>query len=461
MKNQLTMALCLTPYKDRAFDTISIPLGIAWIYSYMEKYLPQVNIDVFDFLLEPELEDELFQRIRCGTIDILGIQAHSNATAHEAIRISQNAKEINENIIVIIGGNAATFASQFFMKSGVVDFVVFGEGEITLKELLNHILNNNNEYGDIKGISYICDGKILKTQPRDLIDDINSLPLPNRKVFHWEKYPQWSLMTSRGCPFSCSYCSSTKFWGKRIRFRNADNVYEEIQTLVNEFHVKRLYILDDTFGVNREQTTILLNRIIDNNISLEWACLTRAEIMYEEYLDLFKRAGCVQVHFGLETANIETQSLINKHLDINYLTKMVRYAQSISLRTKLSVIFGLPNETEEHILNTINYLLDMRPNEVQIYPLMPYIGIDILENDSIKEIEKGKHYWKQDALIPLTESSSLPTERQKELTQLAIHEFQKIGYKWIPMDMNPEKHDEERIIKTVFAPIQGIKRNQD
>ena len=459
--NELRMALCLTPYKDRAFDTISIPLGLAWIYSYLEKHLPQVKIDIYDFLLEPELEDELFERINNGEFDILGIQAHSNATAHEAIRISKTVKKINKKIKVIIGGNAATFAPQFFLMSGAVDFVVFGEGEITLKELLEHILNKKNDYSEIKGISYICDGKVVRTSNRDLIVDLNTLPLPDRKVFHWKKYPQWSLMTSRGCPFSCSYCSSTQFWGKRIRFRNADNVFEEIQELVKEFHVKRLYILDDTFGVNREETTELLNRIIDNDFKLEWACLTRAEIVDEEYLDLFKKAGCVQVHFGLETANIETQSLINKNLNINYLTKMVRYAQSISLKTKLSVIFGLPNETEEQILHTIDYLLEMKPNEVQIYPLMPYIGIDILDNSSIRELERGKHHWKQDALVPLTESASLPTEKQKELTQLAITEFQKLGYKWIPMDMNPEKHDEERIIKTVFAPIQGIKRNQD
>ena len=454
----MTLALILTPYKDRAFDTISIPLGIAWLYSYLFRELPMLKIEVFDFLLEPELEVEFFDNVKKNKYDVIGIQAHSNATAHEAVRISRIIKQINSSIKIIIGGNAATFAPYYFLSTNYVDFISFGEGELTLKELLTKLLNNETDYNNVKGIAYIENNKLIITPRREQIEDLNSLPLPDRDPFHWKKYPQWSLITSRGCPYSCTYCSSTKFWRNQIRFRSADNVFEEILLLKNRYHVKRLYILDDTFGVNKEQITILLNKMIENHINLEWACLTRAEIMDKEYMDLFKRAGCVQIHFGLESANIETQNKINKHLDLDYLSQMVKYAQSISLRTKLSVIFGLPGETEKQILNTIEYLLKLQPNEVQIYPLMPYIGIEILDDETITELKKGEHFWKQDALIPLTESDSLPTQKQKELTQFAIEKFRTLGYKWIPMDINPEKHDEVKIIKTVFAPIQGLKK---
>lgn len=455
---KLNVAFVLTPYKDRAFDTISIPLGLAWLTSFIKNKEENIQIDNFDFLLEPERENEFYSLICAKKYDVVGIQAHSNATAHEALRISKRIKEINNKVVVILGGNAATFCSEFFLNTGFVDFISFGEGEYTLLELLRTIMIESNSYDNIKGISYLRNGVIIKTGPRELIRDLNEIPLPDRDAFHWEKYPQWSLITSRGCPYSCTYCSSTKFWQHKIRFRSSENVFQEIQQLVEKYKVKRFYILDDTFGANYDETLRLMHRIIDSHYNLEWACLTRAEVASVEMLNLFKKAGCVQVHFGLETANLDTQNLIRKNLDIEKLERMLCHCSNINIRTKLSVIFGLPNETKDHILKTIQFLKRMQPNEIQIYPLMPYVGIDIMDDASVQELKKGNHQWKQDALVPLTQSTSLPTEEQMRLTQYAISEFRSLGYKWIPMDVSPDKHNEDRIIKTVFAPIQGLKK---
>lgn len=455
---ELNVAFLLTPYKERAFDTISIPLGLAWLNSFIKAKDPSIKIYNFDLLLEPEREDEFYSLVRTGAYDVVGIQAHSNATAHEAVRISKRVKEIDSKIIIILGGNAATFCSEFFLNSGSVDIISYGEGEFTLLELLQEIKKGEYEFSKIKGISYLENGTIVKTGARELIQNLDEIPLPDRDAFNWMKYPQWSLMTSRGCPYSCTFCSSTKFWGNGIRFRSSENVFQEIQQLVEKYKVKRIYILDDTFGANYEDTVRLMNKIISSDFDLEWACLTRAEVVSPEILDLFKRAGCVQVHFGLETANLDTQNLINKRLNIPQLERMLNYCKNIQLRTKLSVIFGLPNETSKHVLNTIEFLKKMQPDEIQIYPLMPYVGIDILNGKNIRELKKGKHFWKQDALVPLTESKSLPTEEQLRLTQYAIEEFKILGYKWIPMDISPDKHNEDKIIKTVFAPIQGLKK---
>lgn len=456
--NKHKIALVLTPYKDRAFDTISIPLGLAWLNSYLKENIEGIQIENFDLLLEPEKELELLQNVQKGEYEVVGIQAHSNATAHEALRIVSLIKKIDKKIITVLGGNAATFGAEKFMKSDYVDFVVLGEGEYTLTELLTELFSKSFKFKTIKGIVYKDSGQIIRTPKRKLIEDINELPLPDRDAFPWEKYPQWSIITSRGCPYACTYCSSTKFWENRIRFRNADNVYKEIRLLVDNYKVKRLYVLDDTFGANKEETKRLLKRMIDEKICLEWACLTRAEIVSKEMLDLFQRAGCIQVHFGLETANLETQNLIKKHLNLQQLEEMVAYCKDIGIKTKLSVIFGLPNETSVHIMNTINYLKKLQPNEIQIYPLMPYIGIDILEDETISQLNPEQYHWKQDALVPLSRSACLSTDKQIELTQYAVEEFRTLGYKWIPMDLSPDKHDELRIIKTVFAPIQGLRK---
>lgn len=454
----MKIALVLTPYKDRAFDTISIPLGIAWLISYLKEQIQDIHIDTFDLLLEPERERELIEKVSKRQYEVIGIQAHSNATAREALRIVKSIKTCSKEVITILGGNAATFGADKFLQSGYVDFVVFGEGERTLAELLKAIYSPYPRFSMINGIAYYKSGKVVRTPERELIEDLNELPLPDRDSFAWDKYPQWSIITSRGCPYSCTFCSSTKFWRNCIRFRNADNIFAEIKLLVEKYGVKRLYILDDTFGVNREEITKLLTKMVREDVRLEWACLTRAEVVSEKMLDLFKEAGCVQVHFGLETANLQTQNLIKKHLNLQQLETMVAYCHNIGIRTKLSVIFGLPGETETHIRATIEYLKRLQPNEVQIYPLMPYVGIDVLEDDTIKQLDPEKHDWKQDALVPLSRSCDLSTEKQIELTHLAIEEFKSLGYKWIPLDLGPEKHDEVKIIKTVFAPIQGLRK---
>lgn len=176
----MNFALTLTPYKDRAFDTISIPLGLAWLYSYLSREIPSLDIEIFDFLLEPELEDSFYEQIRGGRYDVVGIQAHSNATAHEAVRIAKLVKSINTHIRIIIGGNAATFAPTYFLASKAVDFVVFGEGELTLKELLTKLNNREKDFGDVNGIAYLSEKGLVKTPARELIRDLNSLPLPDR-----------------------------------------------------------------------------------------------------------------------------------------------------------------------------------------------------------------------------------------------------------------------------------------
>lgn len=457
----MKLALILTPYKDRAYDTISIPLGLAWLNSYIKSKIRGLEIYNYDLLLEPELEEQLYKQIELFDYDIIGIQAHSNATYREADRIAANCKRINPHIIVILGGNAATFMANHFLATGNVDFIVYGEGEISFTNLLNAIINRSSysQLSSVKGISFIDDSKrIHTTMPQPLITNLDEIPLPDRDSFSWEKYPQWSIITSRGCPYSCAFCSSSEFWQHKVRFRSAANVYYEIEQLKFKYKVNRLYILDDTFGANHDVTVNLLEDICKNKLDLQWACLTRAEIATDAMLVLFKRAGCVQIHFGLESANLHTQKYLKKNLDIKALRHAVQFCHSIGIKTKLSVIFGLPNETEDHLRETINFLLDLQPNEVQIYPLMPYIGIEILNDSSLNLLNEGNHEWKQDALIPLSQSTSLSSDQQIKITLDAVGAFRDLGYKWIPMDVNPEKHNINRIIKTVFAPIQGLEK---
>jgi len=351
--------------------------------------------------------------------------------------------------------------SNLFLQTGFVDYIIHGEGEITITNLLLALMSNlsKDTIQTIKGLSFVhTNGNCYKTPPQPSIKNLDELPLPDRDAFHWKKYPQWSIITSRGCPYSCAFCSSSEFWQHKIRYRSAKSIYSELEQLSLKYGVHNLYILDDTFGANRVETSTLLEKLCYTDFKLQWACLTRAELTTNKILDLYKRSGCVQIHFGLESASVRTQAYIRKNLDLVQLERSVKFCKEIGIRTKLSVIFGLPHETETELYETIDFLLALQPDEVQIYPLMPYIGIDVLNDKAISLLSEGNHEWKQDALIPLAKSNSISTQQQIAITMEAIEAFRNLGYKWIPIDANPEKQNMQKIIKTVFAPIQGLEK---
>lgn len=453
------VALVLVPFKDRVLDTISIPLGLAWLNSFLRMRLSdKVTIDNYDLLLEPERETTLLEKVKDKKYDLVGIQAHADVTVHECLRIAEMCKRLDPALKTVIGGNAATFLKTFFLNYSFIDFVVIGEGELTFYELIERFINNRDPK-EVKGIAFKIRDQEIVTAARPLIESLDEIPPPDRDAFEWRKYPQWSIITSRGCPYRCIFCSSTKFWQNRIRFRSPGNIYDEILFLSKKYGMRTFYILDDTFGVNRTQTRELLSLLIKGNEEFKWACLTRGDIVNEDMLTLFKRAGCVELHFGLESANKKTLRYIGKNLDIDQLRASILIAKKLGLLIKTSVIFGLPGESKPEIMNTVQFLCDIEPNEVQIYPLMAYIGTDVYEHReryAVEILDEDLSHWRKDAENPLTQTRLLPRQKIIQLAHLAVEKLRKKGYIWIPVDAPPRKLGLIRSVKTVFAPIQGL-----
>lgn len=450
----MRIALIQTPYQHRVFETISIPLGLCWISAVLKEKFPGVLIDGYDLLFSPDDEETLYDNVKTLRYDFVGIQIHSDMTINNAIRIFKKLKLIDPDILLIAGGNAATFMASYLFEHAPVDIIVKGEGELTMVDII-YAKNNAKSYEHISGIFYNNNNTIFETKDRPMICDLDLLPLPDRSIFNHYNYPQYSIIMSRGCPYSCSFCSTSKFWGHRVRMRSADSVANEIKELKDIYLVKKIFVLDDTFGCNHKVALEYLKVL--TNAKVEWACTTRSDVVNEYILELCKKAGCVEIHFGLDTANIKTQELINKKLDINQLKKMCTYIKSIGIRLKLSIIIGFPNETREDVFNTINLLSEIIPNEIQVYPLMPYEGIDIIKNSNqIKVIEKSTDKWKQDALNPVIETNLLSQNDIIDITKELVELFRLKGYKWIPFDMPPEKRNELYIIKTEFAPLQAL-----
>lgn len=454
----MKIALIQGPYKDAVYETISMPLGLCWISAYIKEKKRNIFIEGYDLLLRPDLEAEIYQKVAANEFDIIGIQAHSDMTLLEVVRIINGIKNINSKVKVIAGGNAATYLSEVLFRCSDIDIVIKGEGEITFLEVIEAI-----EYGYdlnyVEGIIFRDDNRICENNDRGLINDLEMLPLPDRSIFERFTYPQYGVILSRGCPYRCSFCSTSVYWKNRVRFRDSEKVVEEIIQLKKDHSINKLFVLDDSFGINQKKCIDFLAKLKVASLDIEWACVTRADVIDNNILELCKAAGCVEIHFGLDSANPKTQKLINKNLDIDLLIQRCKYAQKIGIRTKLSIILGLPEETEADIMNTVKILLNINPNEIQIYPLMPYVGTELFDNaksTGVYLLEEDFSKWKQDVFQPVIRSEKLSKSDIVIIAEKMIEVFRNVGYKCIPFDMEPVKKNELYIVKTMFAPLQAL-----
>ena len=217
--------------------------------------------------------------------DVVGITALTG-TYKSAENIAKITKDIDSDIMVVVGGVHPTLLPDETIKSKYFDFVVRGEGEQTFLELINEIKKE-----DILGLTYRDNaGNIIHNASREYIKDLDTLPFPARGLYlnETEGMDYGYIMTGRGCPFECTYCASKKIWNRKTRFRSEQNVIEEIKHVYNTFGTKSFYFIDDTFTLNQNRAKRICRMIIDEGLDIEWICDTRIDTLDEDLLQLMK-----------------------------------------------------------------------------------------------------------------------------------------------------------------------------
>ena len=441
----MKVLLVVPPFPKIIVDTTSIPLGLASIATclkhgghdvtcidYSVTTIDSTSIDYSDF-------------------DLIGIQLHSVESLGNGISYIKMVRQLTSAKIVV-GGVVATMYSKAIAQNKEIDYLVLYEGEYTFLELANALEKGE----DIEGIAgLIINGESPReTAARDLIDNIDELPIIDRSLFDWKKYKQWSIITSRGCPFKCKFCTVPSFWRKSFRQRSPDNVFKEIRLLVEHFGVDKLFILDDSFTANKQNAMVLLSMMKDYNAQIEWACLTRADLLDEDLVRAMADTNCSTISIGVESANQDTLDYLNKNIQLQSIENAISLIKRYKIRVRCSFIFGFPNETEEHLKNNISFIQRTLPDEVQIYPLFPYFGTELFRNHEydIQRFASGK-----DALNPIIGTNALSTEEIRRYVKLCVDSLQSVGYTWLSSYSTlPHKGKFEKVIMTEFAPIQSL-----
>lgn len=273
-----------------------------------------------------------------------------------------------------------------FYDSGY-SVVCYGEGEKTIVELIRAI-ENNQPLDDITGISFISKGKKVKTPPRELIKNLDDIPFLSRHLLDMHKYTEaWEknmgvrfspMISSRGCQFSCRFCSKPIF-GNVIRFRSAENIIQEMRLLYDEYDVEQIFFEDDLFTQNRKRVLDFCDAMERELPGKKWGAMARVDTVGFETLSRMKQAGCIELAFGVESGNQAILDLLKKGITIEQIKKAFKQADEVGIAAGMFLIVGIPGETHQDMDMTKSLIVESKPKWINIFILTPIPGTEIYE----------------------------------------------------------------------------------
>ena len=286
------------------------------------------------------------------------------------------------SVIVAVGTHVTSLADDVLRENPSIDVIALREYDETIADIASNLTN----LSVVDGIKYRENGQIIKTtKPRRLVDDLDTLPFPawdkinlndyRESMFPITKRPIATIMTGRGCKYSCSFCLYPQVvYANRLRFRSISKVIQEIQWLKKEFGVKFFYIEDDSFTASWKRVETFCKYILDEKLNITWACLSRADEVTEERLRLMKEAGCFLIKFGVETGSQEQLDHIGKKSRLDVIKHCFDLCNKVNIISHATVMLGIPGDTKESIRKTQEFIKYLAPDSVQFSICTPFPG---------------------------------------------------------------------------------------
>ncbi|MHA1792805.1 MAG: B12-binding domain-containing radical SAM protein, partial [Promethearchaeota archaeon] len=367
------------------YRSVNPPLGLGYLASYLMKN--GFKVFILDLALYKITLETLSKFISHKQPILIGITALTSYYS-EMKKLSLFLKEKFPGIPIVLGGVHVSSLPMESIKECNADFVVVGEGEQTLLELANAISRKSSDFSTIKGIYYKKDDKIVVNEPRGYIKDLDSLPMPAWHMISPLKYvgePHGFIVksirvapmfTSRGCPFSCSYCASCQFWGQRIRFRSPKNVVDEIEYLVKTFKVKEIHAWDDNITLNRKHIEGICKEIIKRGLRIHLATPNgvRVDTLDERMMKLMRAAGFYKMTFAVESASYRVLRDAGKNSDLKKIVKNTIIAKKLGFYLNSYFILGFPTDTESTINKTIRFAKSLPFDFATFFIMKPLPG---------------------------------------------------------------------------------------
>lgn len=418
---------------SRFEPNISPPLGIAYVAACLRKAGIEVEI------LDPTFENWGFsvERIKRTDYDVIGFSCFT-MNYNISKKLAGIAKKSNKNIITVFGGPHPSTHPLETVNDKEVDIVCLGEGEQTFVELFKAI-ESKKPLKSVSGIVFKQGKKPIQTKPREIFCDLDKLPFPARDLLPMNKYlnaklgraawavrqPSTTIMVGRGCPYSCTYCTTKLILGKRLRFRSAKNVADEIELLIKDYSIRGLAFIDDTFTISSRIVEEICNEMIKRRIKIDWACQTRLDTISPYLLKKMRKAGCTYVVLGVESGNQHVlDNFVKKGIKLNTVEKAFKWAKQAGIKTGAYFMLGIPGETKENMRETIDFAKKLNPDVVNfnIARPMPKTEMYELAKKYGKINVKGWDDYNFDAK-PIFESKDWSSDYVQQMYKQAYKEF--------------------------------------
>ncbi len=429
--------LLIRTFKDVGAGGPVIPLGLLYLASSIRaRFGDKCQIKIIDTGIIGEDLDILRTEINVFKPQIIGLSAITCEAGlmHDIARV---AKEMGKNITVLAGGPHPTIVSESVLSDSNIDYAIIGEGERTVVDLLEG-LENGQDRSRIKGIGYMDNNRHVLTEPQGYIDNLDDIAFPAWDLVNFReyaKYPNWNgnlkekyympVLTSRGCPYLCTYCHNTL--GKKFRPRTAENVFSEITSLYRGYQIKEFHIFDDVFNFDNNRIKKLCQYIVDSKLKLSFAFPNglRLDIMDKETVNLLHKIGTYKINYAVETASLKTQRTIKKNLDLGKVKEVVYNTNKLGIITTGYFMLGFPNETKDDMLETIRFAAVSDFDLAYFFKATAFPGTELFKSVTDKNIEEsGLDYYKEAYFSSREYSiSSIPTEELNRLVLYAQKEF--------------------------------------
>lgn len=373
---------------EHEFASVQFPVNLGWIASYLIKY--GYDVELWDYTVEKFSEQGFKDRLAAAKPKIVGFSCMTHNILTGA-KLAEFTKEVDEDIITAVGGSHITaIPKRTLSEFPSFDIGVFGEGELTFKELCDKIKANAVIDGT-RGIIHKKNGEIIMEDKRGLIENLDSVPFPSRHLVNYDLYKRShtsrgfsrksmniiEIMTSRGCPNQCTFCAGHLAYGFNVRFRSAENILGEVKEAIKEHGVTHVSIEDDSFTLKKELVHELCQGF--KELGLTWNCNTRVNYIDQDMLKEMADSGCQKIQFGVESGSERVLKLVKKGITPDQVRNAVKMARESGIPLiECAFIIGIhPSETWKDIKMTEKLIWELNPDFIMVSVLCPFPGTEI------------------------------------------------------------------------------------
>lgn len=373
--NDLKIQLIYPPFLERRTqdeDIKAMPIGVYSLGAVLKEKGYDVELSNCCLMADAlrEMEEILFKR----KPKIIAFSVF-NGNRWGAIDLARLAKSHDPQVRVIFGGVGATFLSEHLLRHfPEIDVIVLGEGERTLPSLLDCLSETSSpDFHLIQGIAYRHEGKIMNTGRPEPIEDLDELPIP-AAYFKYEH-----ISTSRGCVWECAFCGSPAFWERRIRYRSPDHVVGELEILYRK-GLRFFYFSDDTLTIKKKRVIQICRKIIEGGLEISWFAISRVHDIDEEILYWMRRAGCIQLSYGVESGSERIRDVLKKRITTEQIKRAFDLTVQYGILPRAYFIYGSPGESDETIEESIGLMKEIKPLSAIFYALDLFPGMELYES---------------------------------------------------------------------------------